>query len=63
MADNFYVEGGGVPVRPGRGFAGDLENFNVREMGEGVGHFNIEENDRLHARAVEAALRTFAGVR
>lgn len=55
---NFYTGDDKIwsPVTPASDFKGDLSNINLRD-GEtaikGIGHFNVEKNPELHARAIK----------
>ena len=55
---NFYEPIGGLRLNPGRGFRGRLDNIDVSKSDPTIGHFNIEKNYQLHARAISAVLAT-----
>lgn len=55
---NFYDPIGGLKLYPGKGFHGRLDNIDVSKSDPDIGHFNIEKNARLHARAISAVLAT-----
>lgn len=59
---NFYTGGEAIwsPVTPAPGFKGELANINLREGEDaikGIGHFNVEKNPALHARALKEISR------
>lgn len=58
-AINFYVEGGGVPAEPAPGFKGKLENVTAASIDPSIWHLTIEKDERIHERAVEAAVKAF----
>ena len=50
----------GVPLKADKGFAGKLENINIRTREElldpDVNHFNIEKKDKIHQEAIRRVL-------
>ena len=56
---NFFSGGGAVPAEPAASFRGRLENVDVKELGRGLWHMNIEQDEGLHKRAISATLRAF----
>jgi hypothetical protein len=54
---NFYTGSDALwaPVKPGDGFRGQLSNVNVSKGDDaikGIGHFNVEKNEKLHAQTI-----------
>jgi hypothetical protein len=50
-AVNFYISGSGVPVRPGPGFHGSLQNIDVKGV-RGMDHMAIQSMPSMHSRMI-----------
>ena len=54
---NFYEsKGNGLALRGAPGFRGRLQNIDLSRTDPSIGHLNIEQSDRLHARAIAEVL-------
>lgn len=58
----FATDGWGLPLRSGPGFRGQLKNIDFSKS-ETVGHFNIEEQDRLQRQVIDNTKRFINGRR
>lgn len=61
-ATNFYfaTDGWGLPLRAGPGFRGQLKNIDFSKS-ETVGHFNIDEQERLQRQVIDNTKRFIDG--
>jgi hypothetical protein len=50
-AVNFYISGSGVPVRPGPGFRGSLQNIDLQGV-RGMDHMAIQSMPSMHSRMI-----------
>ncbi len=50
-AVNFYIAGSGVPVGPGSGFRGSLQNIEVGSI-RGMDHMTIQSMPSMHSRMI-----------